>query len=325
MSLGKTIPLSDGTSIPQIGLGTWLSEPNEVENAVEIAVRNGYRHLDLARVYQNQEEVGRALKKVIPSVVKREELFITSKLWNDSHRPDLVEKALDETLEQLGIEYLDLYLIHWPVSFPPGRGLFPLRADNADEVEIDGSVSLVDTWKAMIALPKSKVRSVGVSNFTVEHLQGIIKATGVVPIVNQVEAHPYLPQDDLVEFCKAKNIHMTAYSPLGNNLLGKQQLTDNDTVKEVAQKLGATTAQVLVAWGAYRGYSVIPKSVKEERIKSNFQQVELSKEDYEKISVLSKTHVRFNPPMVSHKPVWSINLFDEEGEKGAKHQVIVGA
>jgi L-glyceraldehyde reductase len=141
----------------------------------------------LARVYQNQEEVGRALKKVIPSVVKREELFITSKLWNDSHKPDLVEQALDETLGQLGIDYLDLFckcfgssavlyltcilVIHWPVSFPPGRGLFPLHPTNSDEVEIDDSVSLVDTWKAMIALPKSKVGHYLTDPSTVDDLQ----------------------------------------------------------------------------------------------------------------------------------------------------------
>ncbi|KAF8835720.1 Aldo/keto reductase, partial [Paxillus ammoniavirescens] len=149
MSLGKVIPLNTGAAIPQIGLGT-CSNPNEMENAVEIAVRNGYRHLDLAMVYRNQDEVGRALKKVIPSVVSREQLFITSKLWNSSHQPEVVETELNETLRQLDLTYLDLYLVHWPAAFVPGNGLFPLKSDG--EVQLDTETSLVDTWKAMIKL-----------------------------------------------------------------------------------------------------------------------------------------------------------------------------
>lgn len=321
MSFGNILTLSNGDKLPQIGLGTWLSKPHEVENAVEIAVRNGYRHLDLARVYQNQDEVGRALKKVIPSVVKREELFITSKLWNDSHQAAEVEKALDETLEQIGTDYLDLYLIHWPVAFPPGKGLFPPHPTKEGEVELDLNTTLVETWKAMIALPKSKVRAIGVSNFTIEHLEAIINATGVVPIANQIEAHPLLPQDDLVQYCNSKGIHITAYSPLGNNLVNKPKLTEHPVVEKIAKKLGATTAQVLVAWGVYRGYSVIPKSVQESRIKSNFQQVQLSKEDYEEITAIGKdNHTRFNIPY-RYKPKWDIGLFGEEEEKSATHPV----
>ncbi|KAF5366017.1 hypothetical protein D9758_006714 [Tetrapyrgos nigripes] len=323
MSFGKTVSLNTGASLRQIGLGTWLSKPKEVENAVEIAVRNGYRHLDLAMIYENQDEVGAALKKVVPSVVKREELFLTSKCWNSSHQPDQVEKELDETLKQLGVEYLDLYLIHWPIAFPPGRGFYPPHPSKEGEVEIDAKTTLVDTWKAMLALPKTKVRAVGVSNFTIAHLEGIIKATGVVPAANQIEAHPLLPQDDLVAYCKEKGIHITAYSPLGNNLIGKPKLTDNPTVIDIAKKLNATPAQVLVAWGAYRGYSVIPKSVQEDRIISNFQEVELSKEDYDALTALSKNgHTRYNIP-ITNIPKWDINLFDEAVEKGATHNVNV--
>jgi L-glyceraldehyde reductase len=321
MSFGKILTLSSGSPLPQIGLGTWLSKPHEVEHAVEYAVKNGYRHLDLAMVYENQDEVGAALKKVIPSVVKREELFITSKLWNSSHQPDQVEKELDETLKLLGLDYLDLYLVHWPVAFPPGNGLFPPHPTKENEVALDTQTSLVDTWKAMIKLPKSKVRNIGVSNFTIEHLEGIIKATDVVPVVNQIEAHPLLPQDDLVAYAKEKNIHLTAYSPLGNNLVGKPKLTEHPIVNEIASKLGATTAQVLVAWGVHRGYSVIPKSVQEERIVSNFKQVELSEEDYQKVSSIGvNNHTRFNIPY-GYKPKWDINLFGEPEEKGATNHV----
>ncbi|THV06646.1 Aldo/keto reductase [Dendrothele bispora CBS 962.96] len=327
MSFQKTITLNSGATLRQIGLGTWLSEPKEVENAVEIAIRNGYRHIDLAMVYKNQDEVGAALKKVIPSVVKREELFLTSKLWNSSHQPAEVEKELDETLKQVGTDYLDLYLIHWPVAFKPGspgKDLFPPHPTKEKEVELDMKTSIVETWKAMIALPKSKVKTIGVSNFNIQQLEAIIKATGVVPAVNQIEAHPLLPQDDLVKFCKEKGIHITAYSPLGNNLVGKPKLTDYPEIIEIAKKLNATPAQVLIAWGAYRGYSVIPKSVQEERIKSNFQQVELSKEDYETVSAVGKNnYLRFNIPY-HYSTRWDINIFGEPEEKDATNHINLG-
>jgi len=322
MASTKTYTLSTGQKIPALGLGTWLSKPGEVENAVEIAVRTGYRHLDLAMIYDNQPEVGRALKKVIPSVVKREELYITSKLWNSSHRPQYVEPELDETLNMLGIDYLDEYLVHWPVAFPPGKGFFPPHPERQGWVDIDTEVSLVDTWKAMIKLlDTGKVKAIGVSNFTIEHIKGIVEATGVWPVVNQIEAHPLLQQNDLVAFSREHNIHITAYSPLGNNMVGEKRLTDYPEVKEVAEKLHATPAQVLIAWGVQRGYSVIPKSVQEERIKSNFKLIELPPDDYEKITAIGKNrHVRFNMP-ITYPPYWDINIFGEEVEQKAAHQV----
>ncbi|PVF96762.1 Aldo/keto reductase [Serendipita vermifera] len=323
MSFRKTLTLSTKAILPQIGLGTWLSKPKEVERAVEIAVRNGYRHLDLAFIYENQDEVGAALKNVIPSVVKREELFITSKLWCNGFRPENVEKQLDQGLAQTGLDYFDLYLIHWPVAFKAGEALYPPDEQNPGWVELDRGVTLAETWKAMNALPKSKVRAVGVSNFSVPVLEELINATGIVPTVNQIEAHPLLPQDDLVAYCKEKNIHLTAYSPLGNNLKGKPKLTDYPEVKAIAQRLGATEAQVLVAWGAQRGYSVIPKSVQEDRIISNFQQVELSQEDIEALNALSKDgHTRFNIPH-HYTPRWDINIFDEPEEQTASNKPLV--
>jgi len=322
MSFQKVIQLSTGATVPQIGLGTWLSKPKEVERAVEIAVRNGYRHLDLAFIYENQDEVGAALKKVIPSIVKREELFLTSKLWNNAHRPAEVPKQLDETLAQLGVDYLDLYLIHWPVAFIPGKALYPPDTAKPGWAALDLEPSLVDTWRAVVELLKTgKVKAVGVSNFTVDQLKAIIDVTGVVPAVNQIEAHPLLPQDDLVAFCKEKNIHLTAYSPLGNNLIGQPNLTEHPIVKGISQRLGATEAQVLVAWGVNRGYSVIPKSVQESRIISNFKQVQLSPEDQEAVSSIGKgKHTRFNIPF-RYTPNWDINIFGEPEESTATNKV----
>ncbi|KAF9005259.1 NADP-dependent oxidoreductase domain-containing protein [Cyathus striatus] len=175
MSFGKILTLSSGASLPQISLGTWLSKPLEVMHAAKCAVHNGYCHLDLAMVCENQDEVGAALKKVTPSVVKHKELFITSKLWNSSHQ-------LDETLRLLGLDYFDLYFIYWPVAFPLRNGLFPSHPTKENEVALDTWTSLIDTWKAMIKLLKSKVHNIGVFNFTIEHIKGIIKATGVIPV-----------------------------------------------------------------------------------------------------------------------------------------------
>ncbi|TFK82385.1 Aldo/keto reductase [Polyporus arcularius HHB13444] len=327
MSFGKTVTLSTGAKIPQIGLGTWLSKPNEVENAVEVAINVGYRHIDCAMIYQNQDEVGRALKKVIPSVVKREELFITTKLWNTSHKPELVEKELDESLKQLGLDYVDLFLIHWPVAFPPvpfGSNLEPDDPKRPGWAELDLETSLTDTWKAMIKLlDTGKVKTIGVSNFRPDLIQGIADATGVWPAVDQVEAHPLNLQDDLVEFCKKHNIHITAYSPLGNNMAGAPMLTEWPEVKEIAKKYNATPAQVLIAWGVKRGYSVIPKSVTPERIQSNFQQIEISDEDYEKLCELGRKNPKRYNVKTTYPPLWDINIFNDPLDINTAHQIKV--
>jgi alcohol dehydrogenase (NADP+) len=277
----KAQELSDGTRMPALGLGTWKSEPEQVYRAVRSAIEVGYRHIDCAAIYQNEEEVGRALRDAFQAGdVQRQEMWITSKLWNDSHAPEHVRPALETSLSKLRLDYLDLYLIHWPVALRHGTVL-PLGPEDFLPLS---EVPLESTWEAMLRVSeKGLARQVGVSNFSKRKIEKVKSATGRTPAVNQIELHPYLQQNELLAACKELGVAVTAYSPLGSPdsaaMLGREDdvlLTEHPAIVRIAEAHEATPAQVLIAWALARGTSVIPKSVNPTRIAENYEALELT-------------------------------------------------
>lgn len=258
-----TLAFNDGRTIPQLGFGVWQVEDQVAEVVVGQAFDAGYRHIDTAAIYGNEAGVGRA---IAASGLDRDDMFITTKLWNADQGYDSTLKAFDASMERLGLETLDLYLIHW---LQPKQGKY------------------LDTWKAFIELQRQgRVKSIGVSNFTVEALQEIIGETGVVPVINQVETHPYFNQAGLRAFEAEQGILHQSWSPLGQG----KGLLDDAVLQQIARKHGATPAQVVIAWHLALGNVVIPKSVTESRIVENLGAlgVVLEDEDIEAINALDK-------------------------------------
>jgi glycerol 2-dehydrogenase (NADP+) len=224
--------------------GTWQSKPGEVEAAVEYAISVGYRHIDTAYAYRNEEEVGKGLKKAFEAGIKREDVFVTTKLWSTHHKR--VQENLEMSLEKLGLDYVDLYLMHWPVAMNPNGNhpFFPTTADGSRDV--DFSRHHVDTYLDMEKLVHTgKVKAIGVCNYSVMYLEQLLARASIFPAVNQIENHPLLPQDDVSDFCKAKGIHITAYSPLGST--GSPLLT-LPAIQQIATKHSVSPASVLLSY-----------------------------------------------------------------------------
>lgn len=265
-----TFTLNDGTKIPAVALGTWRAKNDEATEAVATALKNGYKHIDTAAVYGNEEGVGEGIKK---SGVKREHIYLTTKLWNTDHKNP--EAALDASLKKLGTDYVDLYLMHWPINIADERAAKPEEYD------------FIETYKAMQDLVKAgKAKSIGISNFTKERVQKLLadKDVTIKPVVNQIEAHPLLPQQELYDYLKLEKIHIEAYSPLGSE---GSPLLNNPAVKEIAEKYDANTGQILISWAVQRETIVLPKSANKERVLTNLKTVHLKKEDFEALNGLS--------------------------------------
>ncbi|KAL0260304.1 hypothetical protein SLS55_003990 [Diplodia seriata] len=292
---------------PLLGFGTWnlkVSPANTTE-AVSLAIQTGYRHIDAAAIYGNEVAVGKGIADGLARAgLKRDDIWVTSKLWNDHHGDaEVVEAGLKKTLEDLGLDYLDLYLMHWPVGS-------------------SGDYDYVETWKSMEKLLPDKVRNIGVANFSPHQLRKLVRSSTVVPAVHQMELHPYLQQDEWVQFHQKYGIHVTAYSPLGNtnptyrsssrgaNTRKKTPLLlENPELEAIAEQRGCTVAQVALAWGLQRGTSVIPKSSHEKWIKEDFEAVEcgLVDADLDKIEKIGEEYLtRFNNPSKS----WGVELFE---------------
>lgn len=304
--------LSSGQKMPMIGLGTWKSAPGQVKQAVLTALDCGYRHIDCAAAYSNEQEVGEALAlRIGPGkALHREEVFVTSKLWNTKHEPQDVEAACLTTLTDLGLSYLDLYLMHWPMAFQRGKELMPRRTD--------GSVCYSDThyretWKAMESLvDKGLVKAIGVSNFNGRQINDILNMAKHKPVVNQVECHPYLSQEALIAHCRSVEICVTAYSPLGSGdrpwaSPNEPALLEDPELGAIAQRYKKSPAQIILRWHIQKGVTCIPKSVTPSRIEENLQVLDfsLSEQDVSLINSFNRNE-RFIVPTVERdgKRVW---------------------
>lgn len=297
--LSRTLKLSSGAKFPQLGFGTWNIRGNDIEPAMLAALDAGYRHFDFAMIYENEREIGKVLHDWMMRhpEVSRNDFFFTSKLWNTDHRQ--VRPALEKTLNDLQLEYLDLYLIHWPL---------PQLANGL----IDKDRKLVDTWHDMEAVRAAGLcRHIGVSNFTESQLKSLLGSGAAVPEVHQLEVHPLLPQHAVLNLCRTHHIVVTAYCPLGST--HSPLLTDGDLVA-IAHRHRGTVAQVLLTWGIERGYAVIPKSANPERIASNTHALPLSPDDIHSIDALAQKHnvLRVCDP----RDFFGVDLFNDGATTG---------
>lgn len=314
----KTLKFQNGDTMHAIGLGTWKATGNELKKAVKDAIYAGYRHIDTAKNYGNEEIIGEALAEIFAEGdIFREDIFITSKLWNDAHAEGQVIPALQDSLKKLKLDYLDLYLIHWPVAFRNGID-FPNKPDDYLTPE---EAPIIETWKQMEkAKNDGMAKHIGVSNFSEKKLKDLISKASIKPEMNQVELHPLLQQDSLLEYCKSEDVLVTAYSPLGSGDRSKAMKADDepnmmdiDVLEEIARDRSAIVPQVLIAWHNHRDCAAIPKSTTKDHIIANFKaaDVALTDSDMKKIAKLDRHYRYINGKFFEEASKGYENIYDE--------------
>jgi aldehyde reductase len=286
------IPLNFGAgSMPALGFGTLIPDPAETRSATANALKVGFRHFDCAERYRNEREVGEAFRAEFETgTITREDVFITTKLWNTNHRPERVEPAYNASCERLGVRDMDLYLIHTPYAFKPGDNMDP--RDQNGNIIYDRGVNLLETWRAMEGLvERGKCRAIGLSDVVLENLMPLYDAAKIKPAVVQVESHPYLPQTDLLKFCQDKGIVFLAFAPLGHGI--RPGPLEDPTVLAIARQTSQTPAQVLLAWAIQRGTAVLTTAKTFDRIRENYNISEIPDAAVDEISRI-QTRSRLN-------------------------------
>lgn len=287
------IPLTHGSgAMPAVGFGTLIPDPVATKQATRIALEAGFRHFDCAERYRNEEAVGDALRAAFgEGTARREDVFITTKLWNTNHRPERVKPAFDASRRRLQIDYIDCYLIHTPFAFQPGDDQDP--RDELGEVIYDPGVTLVETWRALERLvDDGQCKSIGLSDITLEKLREIVVVARIKPAVVQVESHPYLPEWELLDFCREHGIILLAFAALGHSLDPK--VLEDPVITTIAQRVHKTPAQVALAWAVQRGTAFLTTSTQPHRIKESFEISGLAEDAMHEIRDSITTNVRFN-------------------------------
>jgi len=289
----RKIPLNNGSEIPALGFGTLIPDPTETKKAVKAALEVGFRQFDCAERYRNEKEVGEAIKEALrDGKIRREELFVGTKLWNSNHRPERVKPAFEASLKRLQLDYVDLYLIHTPFAFKPGEEQDP--RDENGKVIYDEGVTLLDTWRALENLvDQGRCKAIGLSDISLEKVQEIFESARIKPAVVQVESHPFLPQWDLLDFCKKKGIVLLAFAPLGHGI--EPKLVEDPVITTISKRVKRTPAQVLLAWSLQRGTALITTSKNPNRIKENFDVSALPEDAMKEIREGINTQYRYNP------------------------------